>query len=90
MDDEQNASGNRHRHFEGQDPRDTSENSGPDTVRILPESGHTHDDSDEWYVERPVVRSGTLYTRMPVEPTQTLRRAGQDNPNRLAGSSRDR
>lgn len=72
MDDEQNASGNRHRHFEGQDARDTSENAGPDTVRILPESGHAHDDSDEWYVERPVVRSGTLYTRTPVEQTQTL------------------
>ncbi|MEP6774266.1 MAG: DUF4230 domain-containing protein [Chloroflexota bacterium] len=72
MDDEQNASGNRHRHFDGQDARDTSENSGPDTVRILPDSGHPHDDSDEWYVERPVVRSGTLYTRVPVDPTQTL------------------
>lgn len=71
MDDEQNASRNVHRHFEGQDPSDASENSGPDTVRILPESGHPHDDSDEWYVERPVVRSGTLYTHMPVEPTQS-------------------
>ena len=86
--DEQNAdpggsasgSSNKHRHFEQQDQQDQqdqNESNGPDTVRILPESGQAQDENDEWYVERPAVRSGTLYTRVPVEQTQTL-----DEPSR--------
>src|SRR5688500_563491 len=46
---------------------------GPDTVRILPDSSPTNgagnaSDDDEWRIERPVVRSGTLYPRVPAEP----------------------
>ncbi len=48
---------------------------GPDTVRILPDGGPREEarsapasDDGEWLIERPVVRSGTLYTRVPAEP----------------------
>jgi hypothetical protein len=46
---------------------------GPDTVRILPDStprSAPGSDADEWRVERPVVRSGTLYTRVPADAAQ--------------------
>ena len=57
-----------------QGARLSSSGDGPDTVRILPDSSpqdaraKTPDDEEEWRVERPVVRSGTLYTRVPAEP----------------------
>lgn len=49
---------------------------GPDTVRILPDNGPRNaapnpaDDEGEWLIERPVVRSGSLYTRVPAEQAQ--------------------
>jgi Protein of unknown function (DUF4230) len=48
---------------------------GPDTVRILPDStprSAPGPDADEWRVERPVVRSGTLYTRVPADAAQQV------------------
>jgi hypothetical protein len=72
--DEHNAGtdSDKRRHFEQQDRQDQGENNGPDTVRILPDSGQAHDGDGEWYIERPAVRSGTLYTPAPIDQTQSL------------------
>lgn len=57
---------------------------GPDTVRILPDGGpqphntsasNANSDDGEWMIERPMVRSGTLYTHVPAEPAPTPRAA---------------
>jgi hypothetical protein len=80
MDDEQKTGTSGRRHFE---QGDRSGHDGLETVRILPDSGRTAEESsEEWYVERPVVRSGTLYTRMPAEQGQ-----GMDEANRTSQSA---
>ena len=72
--DEHNAGtdSDKRRHFEQQDRQDQGENNGPDTVRILPDSGQAQDGDGEWYIERPAVRSGTLYTPAPIDQTSPL------------------
>lgn len=75
----------RHSNSEGQ----AQAGNGPDTVRILPDSapqkarGGQSAPEDEWYVEQPVVRSGTLYTHIPAE-----QEAGTPTPPPYAATSR--
>jgi len=61
------------------DARMSSTGDGPDTVRILPDGGpqnksanNASADEGEWMIERPVVRTGTLYTHVPAESAQEV------------------
>jgi hypothetical protein len=51
-------------------------------VRILPDGGrkgegNTPAGDEEWRIERPIVRSGSLYTRAPAEPAQQVADPGR-------------